>query len=85
MTNTGILDKFHTWRSKGVNEELFFILLSIFIGLVTGLAAALMKTAVLFIKDLILEHINAGSNSIFLFLLPIIGISITVFFIHKVI
>ena len=85
MTDTGILDKFHTWRSKGVNEELFFILLSIFIGLVTGLAAALMKTAVLFIKDLILEHINAGSNSIFLFLLPIIGISITVFFIHKVI
>ncbi len=85
MTDTGFLDKFHTWRSKGVNEELFFILLSIFIGLVTGLAAALMKTAVLFIKDLILKHINAGSNSILLFLLPIIGISITVFFIHKVI
>ncbi|MCK5846738.1 MAG: chloride channel protein [Bacteroidales bacterium] len=85
MKENSIIDRFHNWRTKSVNEDLFFIILSIFIGLITGLAAALMKTAVIFIKDLILEHINAGANSIILFLLPVVGISITFFFVHKII
>ena len=85
MHKNNIFARLHHWRSKSVNEELFFIVLSIFIGLTTGLAAALMKTAVIFIKDIIMNHISNGSNSIILFLLPVIGISITVFFIHHII
>ncbi len=85
MITTSIVKKLNFWRQKGINDDLFFIILSIVIGLITGVAAALMKTVVLEIKDFILQHINNGSNSIILLMLPMIGISITVVFIHFVI
>ena len=85
MITLNLVKKLNFWRQKGINDELFFIVLSIVIGLITGIAAALMKTVVLEIKDFILEHINNGSNSILLLMLPMVGISITVIFIHFVI
>jgi len=85
MRQSNFIKSLNSWRSKSVNEDLFFIILSIIIGLITGLAAALMKTAVIFIKDIIINNISAGSNSIILFIIPIIGISITVIFIHYII
>ncbi|OYT12112.1 MAG: chloride channel protein [Bacteroidetes bacterium 4572_112] len=85
MKQNNLIKGLNSWRAKSVNEDLFFIILSIIIGLITGLAAALMKTAVIFIKDNILNNISEGSNSIILFLVPIIGISITVIFIHHII
>ncbi len=79
------IERLNHWRKKSVNEELFFIFLSIIIGLVTGIAAALMKTVVIFIKDLIIEHINNGANSLILFMVPVVGVSLTVIFVHHII
>lgn len=85
MTLHTYLEKIQHWRKKRRSDQLFIIVLSIIIGLFTGIAAALMKTAVLFIKNFILDNFNLGSNSILFFLLPIIGVSLTVFLLYFVI
>jgi CIC family chloride channel protein len=84
MLTNKYLIRFNTWGNKKGNQQVFIISLSIVIGIFTGIAAALMKTAVIVIKDYILKNLRGDTESIALFLLPIIGISLTLILLYFV-
>lgn len=77
--------RFHRWRMRNMGERKFIILLSVFIGIVVGILATLLKNFVWMLQDwleLILQK-NEG-NSIFV-ILPVVGIFLTVFIVRFII
>lgn len=79
------IDRFNSWRLKYVNDHQFVFLLSVVIGLVTGIAAYLMKTFVIYLKDVLVTHFDVDSSNVLLYFYPMIGIMITVLFIRWII
>ncbi|MBN2746854.1 MAG: chloride channel protein [Bacteroidales bacterium] len=76
---------FKRWLKEKSRYRAFIILLSIIIGLVVGVAASLMKTLVLFIKDFIISQMAADHSNPLFFVLPIIGILLTIAFMKWII
>jgi CIC family chloride channel protein len=64
---------------KGTNRyRAFILLLSVIIGIMVGVAASLMKTFVIFLKDFITSNMSSEQANPLFFLLPIAGILITI-------
>ena len=69
------------WRAKHISQKQLIIILSIFVGLVAGLAADILKTIVHYI-EYFLTHSIASNKENFLYLAtPLLGIMITVIYI----
>lgn len=77
--------KFLIWRTKNLSDQNFVLILSVIIGLFAGLAAALLKTTVLTIKDWLI-NLNGDTEEIYLFLIaPLVGILLTVLFLKYIV
>jgi CIC family chloride channel protein len=72
------LKKFLLWRRKNLSDKNFVIVLSFVIGLMSGLAALLIKKSVLWVETYFTRFIAQEENTLLYFALPLIGISITV-------
>ncbi len=72
------LKKFLLWRRKNLNDKNFVIVLSFVIGVLSGLAALIIKKSVLWVEHFFTSQIADEEHRLFYFALPIIGISITV-------
>lgn len=74
------------WRIKHVSNKNFLFFVSFLIGIVGGLAAVTLKSAVHFIHHATNEWIPLEENQYLFFLLPLVGIMLTVafkvFFMH---
>ncbi|HNO71092.1 MAG TPA: chloride channel protein, partial [Bacteroidia bacterium] len=70
------------WRLRHINNKTFLIAVSIIVGLVAGLAAIILKLIVHYIQQLV--HLVLGNNSFnfLLFVFPLIGILLTVFYVQ---
>lgn len=68
------------WRNKKISETNLVLILSFVIGILSGLAAALLKTTVHFTQNKLGHQFADGFNYWFL-ILPVIGISLTVLFV----
>tara|TARA_B100000767_G_scaffold275688_1_gene314315 strand:- start:610 stop:2403 length:1794 start_codon:yes stop_codon:yes gene_type:complete len=71
-----ILKKFLIWRIKHIPNKQFIHLISIVVGITSGLFAAIMKNTTYFFQDLI-TNVNIEYKSLFYFIFPIIGVIIT--------
>lgn len=72
------LRRFIIWRLKNIKDRTFIIFLSAFIGLLTGLAAVILKNTVHFIQEVFIRQFsNLHINYLYL-IYPMIGIFITV-------
>lgn len=80
MNNNKVLNTFILWRVKHLKEQYFVVILSLIIGLFTGFAAFLLKTAVFFIKDELTANAGLQSLNIAYFLFPAIGVILTILF-----
>lgn len=85
MDTHSLFVKFLKWRAKNLPDTIFLILLSIIIGLITGLAAFALKKTVYGIEDNLLSF-YASSQRVYLFLVfPLVGIILTVIFLRYII
>ena len=70
---------------KGTNRyRAFILLLSLIIGVAVGVAASLMKTFVIFLKDFITSNMSPEHANPLFFVLPIAGILLTILFMKYV-
>ena len=83
MTFAAFLDKINSWRSRHISNNTFLIIVSIIVGIAAGLAAVVLKTAVHYIQHLIHQILEDPSFNFLLFVFPLIGILLTVFYVQK--
>ncbi len=62
----------------------FLSVLAVFVGLLVGIAAVIIKSLVHLIQDLLSEGIKGDFRHFLIFILPIIGVSLTVIFIRYI-
>ncbi|NJM14169.1 MAG: chloride channel protein [Bacteroidales bacterium] len=83
--NNTLLARFLFWRIRHVKQKQFILLLSFLVGLVSGIAAVLLKKLVHFISHNTIELIDVKNASFLYILYPLIGILITVLFVRYVV
>jgi len=72
---SSVLGKFLIWRVKHIPQRQFILILSVLVGLITGLVAVTLKNTV----HLIQEFISSSSwHQVYYFVFPVIGIFIVV-------
>ena len=72
-----LISNFLKWRVRHVNEHRFIIFLSIFLGIQIGIIVAILKSLIYFIKDLINSEPLSNLVNYFNFVLPILGVTLT--------
>ncbi len=79
------IEEFNKWREEHISQQQFVFFLSIIIGLITGVAAYLMKTFVIYLKDVLVNRFEVDQNNLLLYAYPMIGILLTVLFLRWII
>ena len=63
----GFLGKFLMWRVRNIKEKQFIVILSILVGIVTGLAGVLLKNMVHYTHVFFTERMQVDSGSLLFF------------------
>ncbi|MCK5855841.1 MAG: chloride channel protein [Bacteroidales bacterium] len=79
------IDKFNVWREHHISQQQFVLFLSVIIGLITGVAAYLMKTFVIYLKDFLIDRYEVDQSNLLLYVYPMAGILLTVFFLRWIV
>ena len=79
----GLSKKIHRWRLRHLNENVLVMLLAVVVGLLSGLAAVALKTLVYHSSRMV--SLLPSHFSPVVFLLPVIGILLTVLFVRYVV
>jgi len=74
--------RFLIWRGKYVKEKNFILVLSLLVGIVSGLAAILLKNMVHSTHVFFTERLQVDSGSLLFFIYPFIGICLTSLFVR---
>ena len=85
MENRSLFIKFLQWRARNLPDTIFIIVLSILIGLLTGLAAFALKKTVYGIEDFLLSSSDSDEQVYYFLFFPFIGIMLTVLFLKYII
>lgn len=72
------LKRFLIWRAKNISDRAFTLILSLVVGVMSGLAAAIIKNSVHLVETLLTGNIADDQDSLLFFFLPAIGIFLTV-------
>jgi len=70
------------WRVKNIKERQFIILLSFVVGVLSGLAAIILKSTIHYTHHFLQNQMAIGSGNFLYFALPAIGIIITVLWVR---
>ncbi len=79
-----MLAKLLVLRTKYISDRNFILILSVFVGLATGLAALVIKTCVHFIQNLLSGLFTQSQFNFLYFLFPAVGIGIVIFFVKYI-
>ncbi len=74
--------RFLSWRVRHIKEENFIIILSLLVGVITGLAGVFLKNSVHFTHQFFTERLLIDSGSLLFFVYPFIGICLTSLFVR---
>ena len=85
MIGERIIGKFIIWRDEHLQHRQFIYILSFIIGIVSGLAAVLLKNTVHYLQHFLLQRLPADRINFLYFLLPLIGIILTVLFVKFIV
>ena len=80
-----LIYKFFRWRYKHISNEQFLNILSVFIGLLTGLAAVTIKNLTHYIQYFLEADFIHELHRALYFIFPIVGIAIVILIIHYLI
>lgn len=73
-----LLGKLLIWRARHLSQQQFVLILSVFVGFITGLVAVLLKNTTHIIQELISSGNLTLYYNPYYFVFPVIGITITV-------
>ena len=79
------LQSFIIWRERHIREKHFVLFLSLIVGLLSALAAALLKTFIHLIQQFIETHLIAGEYTFWYMICPMIGIALAALFVHYIV
>ena len=78
------LGRFNRWKEKHLSDRNFIIALSIVVGLLSGLAAVLLKNMIFYFSEFIINlHAADSGNYLYLFL-PLVGVTLSFLFVKYV-
>lgn len=80
-----ILDRFIVWREKHISQKQFILFLSFVVGVISSLAAYVLKHFIEFIQHLLTSGFDADSFNWLYLIYPVVGILITGLFIRNVV
>ncbi len=81
MKNKSLLSRFLIWRMKNIKERQFILLLSFLVGLITGVAALILKNAIHYTHHFLTHRLAVDSANLLYLAYPAIGILLTILFI----
>lgn len=81
MKNKSLLSRFLIWRVKNIKERQFVLLLSFLVGLVSGIAALLLKNAIHYTHHFLTHRLQIDSANLLYLAYPAIGILLAVLFV----
>ncbi len=81
MKNKSLLSRFLIWRVKNIKERQFVLLLSFIVGLVSGLAALLLKNTIHFTHHFLTHRLHVDSANLLYLAYPAVGIFLTILFV----
>ena len=88
MTFANLYKRLHIWRLRHISEQSYMLLLSVVVGVFSGLAAVLLKTVVHLSGQMVMAFGNTytvGGGNILTFVAPLVGILLTIIFVRFII
>lgn len=85
MAKKNLIGKFLIWRVKHIKQRQFILFLSFIIGILSGLAAVVLKNTIHYTRILLTQGFDAQSENILYFAYPLIGLFLTVIFVKYVV
>ena len=85
MANLKLSDNILTWRQKHFSDKRFILVLAFFVGIFAALAAYVLHSLIHIIQKLLTVEIGANQYNWMYLILPVIGIFITMLFVHYVV
>lgn len=82
MERLKIIRRFLVWRFKHLNQRQFLYILSFIVGILSGLAAVLLKNTIHYTHLLLTKGFDVESESFWYLAYPLIGIFLTVLFVR---
>jgi CIC family chloride channel protein len=79
-----LLVRFLRWRIRNISNRNFVLLVAILIGLLSGLAAVVMKNSVYLIRTFLTHGFSADMHNYWFFVYPAVGIAMVVLLVHYV-
>ena len=81
----GMLERFIAWREKHMSQNQFVLILSFIVGVLSALAAFVLKHLIHFIQHLLTGNFDAQTFNWLYLVYPVIGIFVTGLFIRRVV
>lgn len=85
MSNDSLLRRILIWRVRHISNYNFILILSVLVGLFSGLGAVVIKNSVHFIEELLTQFFNKEYANYLYFAYPTIGIFLAILFIRRVV
>lgn len=89
MRIANISKKLFLWRLRHVSEPTWLLMLSVVVGLLSGLAAVLLKTVVhlsgVYVMAFGNRYCSPGGGNLLIFVAPLVGILLTILFVRYVV
>ena len=80
-----LLRKILIWRIKHINQRQFILILSLIVGLLSGLAAVVLKNTIHFVHTMLTEGFSVDTKNFLYLVYPMAGILITILLIKYVV
>jgi len=81
----GIWFRFMLWQAKRMNHRTFLMIISVVIGILSGISAIILKNSAAFIRDLLISGAPIYQENFLYFALPAIGIILAILFVKYII
>ena len=85
FSNHFLLDKIIKWQSDHLSHRQLLYLLSFIIGVISGLAAIILKNAVHYTHLFVTSQLHFGGINLFYLAYPLIGVFLTILFVRYII
>ncbi len=85
MRRSRIFSSFLVWRSQKLSDKAFVLILSIIIGFLAGIAAAILKYVVITVGDKVFSYYAEADTILPLIGIPLVGILITIVFLKYIV
>jgi chloride channel protein, CIC family len=82
---SGIWLRFMVWQAKRMNHRTFLMIISVVIGILSGISAIVLKNSVHFIRKMLISSAPVYQENFLYFALPAIGILLAILFVRYII